>query len=296
MKRILTFILTVSVALTVLTGCGNQNSPSTDNDPAINENPVQNTNEENIQEDNAEKETEAKTETEKAEPIYANQIEDGTYSIEVSSSSSMFRIVDAQLTVKGGEMSAVLTLSGTGYEKLYMGTGEEALADTDDKCIYFVEDSQGKYTYEVPVEALNQDINCAAWSIRKEEWYDRVLVFQSSMIPEDAITESSVPDGMYTAEAALSGGSGRAGIESPVDITAADGTMTATVIWSSSSYEYMLIDGIYYYPVNTTGNSTFEIPVLMDKDIEVTAQTVAMSTPHEVDYTLRLDSSTLKSK
>ena len=296
MKRILTFILTVSVALTVLTGCGNQNSPSTDNDPAINENPVQNTNEENIQEDNAEKETEAKTETEKAEPIYANQIEDGTYSIEVSSSSSMFRIVDAQLTVKGGEMSAVLTLSGTGYEKLYMGTGEEALADTDDKCIYFVEDSQGKYTYEVPVEALNQDINCAAWSIRKEEWYDRVLVFHSSMIPEDAITESSVPDGTYTAEVTLSGGSGRAGIESPADITAADGIMTATIIWSSSNYEYMLIDGVYYYPANTTGNSTFEIPVSMDKDIEVTAQTVAMSTPHEVDYTLRLDSSTLKSK
>lgn len=293
MKKILTFILTISVALTVLAGCGSQNNPSQNNDPAVNESPAQNTNEENVQEDSTENNTE--TEAEK-EPVYGNQIKDGTYSIEVSSSSSMFKIVYAQLTVKGGEMSAVLTLSGTGYEKLYMGTGEEALADTDDKCIYFVEDPQGKYTYEVPVEALNQDINCAAWSIRKEEWYDRVLVFHSSMIPEDAITESSVPDGTYTAEVTLSGGSGRAGIESPADITAADGIMTATIIWSSSNYEYMLIDGVYYYPANTTGNSTFEIPVSMDKDIEVTAQTVAMSTPHEVDYTLRLDSSTLKSK
>ena len=289
MKKILTFMLTISVILTILTGCNIQNNPETEE----NEN-LQSTDQENIQEDNTENETELEELEE--EPIYGNQIKDGTYSIEVSSSSSMFKIIDAQLTVKNGEMSAVLTLSGTGYEKLYMGTEEEALADTDDKCIYFVEDSQGKYTYEVPVEALNQDINCAAWSIRKEKWYDRVLVFHSSSIPEKVITENSVPDGIYTAEVILSGGSGRASIESPADITAAGGTMTATIIWSSKSYEHMLIDGVYFYPVNTTGNSTFEIPVSMDKDIEVTAQTVAMSTPHDIDYTLRFDSATLKSK
>ncbi|MBC8587355.1 hypothetical protein [Paratissierella segnis] len=289
-KKILNFMLTISIVLTVLTGCNIQNTSPLNDKPATDENSLQSTDQENIQEDNTEKEAETE------EPICGNQIEDGTYSIEVSSSSSMFKIIDAQLTVKNGEMSAVLTLSGTGYEKLYMGTEEEALADTDDKCIYFVEDSQGKYTYEVPVEALNQDINCAAWSIRKEKWYDRVLVFHSSSIPEKVITENSVPDGIYTAEVILSGGSGRASIESPADITAAGGTMTATIIWSSKSYEHMLIDGVYFYPVNTTGNSTFEIPVSMDKDIEVTAQTVAMSTPHDIDYTLRFDSATLKSK
>lgn len=125
---------------------------------------------------------------EKARPIYGNQIKDGTYAIEVSSSSSMFKIIDAQLTVEGGEMSAVLTLSGTGYEKLYLGTGEEASAAADDKCVYYVEDAEGNYTYKVPVTALNQDTDCAAWSIRKKMWYDRVLVFQSALIPEDAIT------------------------------------------------------------------------------------------------------------
>jgi hypothetical protein len=289
MKKILTFMLTISVILTILTGCNIQNNPETEE----NEN-LQSTDQENIQEDNTENETELEELEE--EPIYGNQIKDGTYSIEVSSSSSMFRIIDAQLTVKDGEMSAVLTLSGTGYEKLYMGTEEEALADTEDKYIYFVENSQGKYTYEVPVEALNQNINCAAWSIRKEKWYDRVLVFSSTMISDDVITESSVPDGIYTAEVTLAGGSGRTSIESPANITITDGTMTATIIWGSPSYEYMLIDEVYYYPVNTTGNSTFEIPVSMDKDIEVTAQTVAMSAPHDIDYTLRFDSATLKSK
>ncbi len=124
---------------------------------------------------------------EKSKPVYGKQIKDGTYKIDVSSSSSMFRIVDAQLTVANGEMTVVLTLSGDGYEKLYMGTGEKALADTDDKCIYFVEDTRGRYTYEVPVTALNQETDCAAWSIKKKAWYDRVLVFQSSLIPKDAL-------------------------------------------------------------------------------------------------------------
>lgn len=124
-----------------------------------------------------------------SEPISGSQIKDGTYEIEVSSSSDMFRIIKAELTVENGEMSAVLTLSGTGYEKLYMGTGEEAAADSDEACIYFVEDAEGAYTYTVPVEALNQDTDVAAWSIKKEQWYDRVLVFQSALIPEDAFVE-----------------------------------------------------------------------------------------------------------
>lgn len=287
MKKILTFMLAAALTLAMLTGCGAESTPS-----AEEKKPVQNTGDENLPAEN----TEDLDVEEKPEPIYGNQIKDGTYQIEVSSSSSMFRIIDAQLTVADGKMSAVITLNGKGYEKLYMGTGEEALADTDDKCIYYVEDNEGKYTYEVPVAALNQDIDCAAWSIRKQEWYDRVLVFQSSMIPEEAMTEEAVSDGRYTSEVILSGGSGRAKVESPAELSVEGGTVTATIIWSSPNYEYMLIDGIYYYPTNTTGNSTFEIPVVLDKDIDVTAQTVAMSTPHEIDYTLRFDSATLTSK
>lgn len=120
------------------------------------------------------------------DPVYADALDDGTYTITVESSSSMFKVVDAQLTVSGSEMTAVLTLSGTGYEKLYMGTGEEALNDSDDKCIYFAPDAEGSYTYEVPVTALNEDIDVAAWSIRKQEWYDRILVFESASLPDEA--------------------------------------------------------------------------------------------------------------
>ncbi|MEG1559619.1 MAG: hypothetical protein RRY79_02145 [Clostridia bacterium] len=120
-------------------------------------------------------------------PIEASQVASGTYTITVTSSSSMFRIVDAKLTVKDGKMSAILTLSGKGYSKLYIGTGAEALVEKEDQFIPFVENAEGKYTYEVPVAYLNKEINCAAWSSKKEEWYDRVLIFRSEGIPVDAI-------------------------------------------------------------------------------------------------------------
>ena len=67
--------------------------------------------------------------------------------------------------------------------------------------------------------------------------------------------------------------------------------MTATIVWSSSNYEYMLIDGVQYDPIQTEGNSTFEIPVVLDTDMNVSALTIAMSEPHLVDYTRHFDSS-----
>ena len=107
---------------------------------------------------------------------------DGEYSISVDSSSSMFKVVDCKLTVANGEMTAVMTLSGTGYGKLFMGTGEEAANADESAYIPFVEDAEGKYTYTVPVAALDTPIQCAAWSIKKSEWYDRDLVFKSDSI------------------------------------------------------------------------------------------------------------------
>ena len=102
------------------------------------------------------------------------------YPITVDSSSNMYRIVDAQLIVENGSMHCVMTLSGTGYGKLFMGTGDEAAAASEADFIPYVENAEGKYTYDVPVEALDEDTACAAWSIRKEQWYDRTLVFESA--------------------------------------------------------------------------------------------------------------------
>lgn len=94
-------------------------------------------------------------------------------------------------------------------------------------------------------------------------------------------------DGTYEVEVTLSGGSGRATVASPCEITVSGGQMTARIEWSSSNYDYMLVDGEKYLPVNTEGNSVFEIPVAaLDEEIPVTADTTSMSKPHEVEYTL----------
>lgn len=120
-------------------------------------------------------------------PLYANQIKDGSYEITVESSSSMFRVVKCTLNVENGEMSAEMTMSGKGYGKLYMGTGEDALKDTESSYIPFVLNENEQKTFTVPVEALNKETDCAAWSIKKEKWYDRKLVFKADELPDDAM-------------------------------------------------------------------------------------------------------------
>lgn len=121
-----------------------------------------------------------------------------------------------------------------------------------------------------------------------------IMLVLLMLLPVQAMASKQPADGRYTVEVALSGGSGRATVESPARLTVADGAATATVIWSSPYYEYMRLDGVTYYPVSTDGNSTFEIPVILDENMAVSAQTIAMSEPHEIDYTLHFDSATLK--
>lgn len=94
-------------------------------------------------------------------------------------------------------------------------------------------------------------------------------------------------DGTYQMEVELFGGSGRASVTSPAKVEIKDGKAVATLEWSSPNYDYMVVDGEKYLPVNTEGNSVFQIPVeAFDQDIVVIADTVAMSTPHEIEYTL----------
>ena len=236
-------------------------------------------------------------------PIYADELNDGTYDIEVASSSSMFRVVSCQLTVENGEMSAVMTMGGTGYLKVYMGTGEEAAEASEDEMIPFVENEDGAHTFEVPVEALDMGIDCAAFSKNKEKWYDRVLVFQSASLPAGArkevemttVEDLGLEDGEYMVEAELEGGSGRTEIGSPARITVENGQAVAEIIFGSPYYDYVMVGDEKYEPVNTEGNSTFLIPVEgFDYYMPITADTIAMSVPHEIDYRICFDSATLQ--
>lgn len=93
----------------------------------------------------------------------------------------------------------------------------------------------------------------------------------------------------------LEGGTGRASITSPAKLTQTVSGDIATIEWSSPNYDYMIVESVRYLPVNKGGNSTFEIPVVVyDEPFMVVADTTAMSTPHEIEYKLTFDSSSIQ--
>ena len=136
-------------------------------------------------------------------------VANGIYSMDVTSSSSMFKVVDCILTAKDGKMSAVLTLSGTGYGYLYMGTKEEAASAEQSSWIPYQVNKEGKYTYTVPVEALDKEIAVAAYSIKKGIWYDRTLTFQSETMKKIADLNST--DSENKGDSGNTGNSGTTG-------------------------------------------------------------------------------------
>ena len=214
----------------------------------------------------------------------------------------MFRVTECSLTVKDGEMTAWMTMSGDGYTKLYMGTAQEA-AQAASGMIEAQTGEGGVSRFSVPVAALDMGIDCSAFSRRKEMWYDRVLVFRSDSLPQEAFADGVIAtaeslgleDGFYTAEVILEGGSGRASVQSPASIEVRDGTAYAEIVWSSSNYDYMRIGEEKYLWSGEGESSSFTIPVsAFDRKLTVWADTVAMSEPHEIEYTLFFDSGTIK--
>lgn len=235
---------------------------------------------------------------------------DGVYTAEFETDSTMFHANEAcdgkgTLTVKNGEMTFHVSLVSKSILNLYVGTAEDAQKDgavllepTTDTVTYSDGLSEEVYGFDIPVTVLDEDFDLAIVG-KKGTWYDhKVSVRNAQPAEEEYVTSNCVTyaDGTYTCEVELSGGSGKATVESPATLTVKDGAITATIVWSSKNYDYMLVDGEKYLPTNTEGNSTFEIPVAaLDTALNVIGDTVAMSTPHEVEYTLTFDSSTLKS-
>ena len=240
------------------------------------------------------------------EPVTADQLENGSWPIEVDTDTSMFRVADAILMVDNGTMTAKLTRGGKGYEKLYMGTAEEAAAAADADCAFYEENADGSFAYTVAVPVLNAEVDCAAWSIRKEKWYGHKIVFEADTLPEGAVKKLSAAwteeapaavdkkDGTYTVNVTLTGGTGKASVTSPAKVTVQGNTATAEIAWSSPNYDYMVAGGQKYLPVNSEGNSVFSIPITaFDAPVTVLADTTAMSVPHEIEYQLVFDSASL---
>lgn len=229
---------------------------------------------------------------------------DGVYTAEFDTDSSMFHANEAcdgkgTLTVENGQMTFHVSLASTHIVNLYLGKASDAadheadwLQPTTDTVTYSDGTSEEVYGFDIPVSAVDADFDLAILGT-KGKWYDHVVSVRDAV--EKAAKAETPADGTYTCDVTLEGGSGRATVESPAALTVADGKMTATIVWSSPNYDYMIVDGEKYLPTNTEGNSTFEIPVsALDTALDVTADTVAMSTPHEIEYTLTFDSASLK--
>ena len=235
-------------------------------------------------------------------PVTADQLKEGTYEIQADSSSAMFNIEKCELTVKDGAMTALLYMGGTGYRYIYPGTPEQAVDAPESDYIKPVE-KDGVHTFTLPVEALDAGVYCAAFSDNKEKWYFRCLAFRADSLPIEAFADGSyntaetlgLEDGTYSVEVTKSGGTGKATIQSPTTLKVEDGKCTATITWSSNNFDYMLVNGEKYLPVSTEEFSVFEIPVAaFDHRLGVVGDTLAMSVPHEVNYTLVFDSSSIK--
>ena len=226
---------------------------------------------------------------------------DGTYAADFDTDSSMFHANEAfdgkgTLTVKDGQMTLHVSLASKNIVNLYVGTAEDAasheadwLQPTTDVVNYSDGTSDEVYGFDIPVEALDTDFQLALLGT-KGKWYDHVVSVRDAV--EKAAEAETPADGTYTCDVTLEGGSGRATVESPAALTVADGKMTATIVWSSPNYDYMLVDGERCDVLSTENGSTFEIPVAaLDTPLAVVGDTTAMSTPHEIDYTLTFDAS-----
>ena len=283
MKRILSCIVTASLALSLLAGCGASSTASSAVSSA------------------ASSEAASAAASSAAETA---ALPDGVYTADFETDSSMFHANETcdgkgTLTVENGEMTFHVSLASKKIVNLYPGKAADAEANesdwlqpTTDTVTYSDGTSEEVYGFDIPVSALDTDFDLAILGT-KGKWYDHVVSVRNAA---EKAADAEVPaDGSYTCEVTLEGGSGRATVESPAALTVADGKMTATIVWSSPNYDYMIVDSEKYLPTNTEGNSTFEIPVsALDTALTVTADTVAMSTPHEIEYTLTFAADSLK--
>ena len=311
-------------------------------------------------------------------PVSGNMIEDGEYVVGTECSSSFFRIEEARLTVKDGKMTALLRMYSSSYLLVYPGTAEEAAAEDYEDYIPSVEIDDYD-TFTVPVEALDTELELAAFSKRKKAWYPRKILFHASDIPSDRLrfsypdydrisealasfdaendaedrvrdsqtgsqaaagTDSQtdsrtgsqaatgtgsktapktdsrtasdtdaktqdpqavridMPDGDYSIEVTLMGGSGRASLTTPTWMYVQGGKGYARLLWSSPHYDYMILDGrTYYNETEDGGNSSFTIPITaMDLPVDIIADTTAMGDPVEIAYTLTFYEDTIGSR
>lgn len=290
MKKRVSIVVTLLMAGALFVGCGSKNDATVSD---VNTETVIDAVQEGTENAVADTEAEADKSAD-AEGII--DLADGVYSAEFDTDSSMFHVNEAcdgkgTLTVKDGKASIHISLTSKNIVNLFYGLAEDAQKDgaellepVVDTVTYSDGMTEEVYGFDVPVPALDEEFDLALIGT-KGVWYDHKVKVTNPEPMEAEATELS--DGTYTVDLDFEGGSGKASISSPATIKVSDGNITATFEWSSPNYDYMLVDGEKYLPVNEDGNSVFEIPVAsLDEPMTVIGDTVAMSKPHEIEYTI----------
>ena len=286
MKRVFSCVVAASLALSLLVGCGASSTASSAASSA------------------ASSEAASSVDSSAAETA---ALPDGVYTAEFDTDSSMFHANETcdgkgVLTVKDGQMTIHVSLASTSIVNLFPGLKEDAQKDgavllqpTKDTVTYPDGLTETVNGFDIPVPALDEEFDVALIG-KKGVWYDHKVSVSNPVLKEDDGDDTAaiaLADGTYTIEVGFEGGSGKSHVLTPCTLKVENGAATATIVWSSEKYDYMLVDGQRYDVLTTEGGSTFEIPVrALDTPLTVIGDTTAMSTPHEIEYTLTFDSST----
>ena len=235
-------------------------------------------------------------------PVTADMLNDGVYSVQVDSSSSMFAILGCDLTVADGAFSATLHMKSNAYMYLFPGTPEDAAAADPADLILVELTPEGGFDFTFPIEAMDAGVECAAFSARKQLWYPRTLVFRSDSLPMEAwkaenlvtVETLGLADGTYSVDVALEG-KGKTTLETPATLTVTDGAAMADIVFSTKKIDYVIVDGEKYLPTNTEGNAAFTVPVaLFDNKIAITVDSTAIKPATEVSYSMTFDSASIR--
>ena len=252
--------------------------------------------------------------TELVTEVEENVLPDGIYMAEFNTDSSMFRVNEAHdgkgtLTVEDGKMTIHVSLGSQNIVNLYPGLSEDAkkenailLEPTVDSVTYSDGWTDEVYGFDIPVPIIGEEFDVALIG-KKGKWYDHKVVVSNPQPLDSADTsivnvketQIDLEDGSYAIDIIFEGGSGKAEILSPAFITVSGNAVIATLKWSSPYYDYMIVGDEKYLPINKEGDSVFEIPVtVFDEAISVIGDTVAMSRPYEIEYSITFCSDTIE--
>lgn len=199
---------------------------------------------------------------------------DGVYTTTISTGAEMFRVVATILTVKNGKMSAEITLSGIGYDYLYMGTAAEAAGNESqwigckDEQKSYIENGEEKTgrSYIIPISTLDTPLAMASHSVKRDRWYDRSITVSSKDLKKLSSDEAGSNQGVNTNPTPASDPT--ATKDSTKDTTPAEESKSESDTSGSTSQvnsKTKLKDGVYTPDKFTWSGGTGKVSITCDK-------------------------------